>query len=170
MYQHILVPLDGSALAETALPDAKALAAKFDAEITLVRATSTPHILADPDGASYADLMDDIRHQNLHEVEEYLQGVKSALQHEGFKVNAHLVENASPADAILTLAEEQNMDLIVMSTHGRGGLARWVYGSVADKVLRHSDVPIFLIRAKEVSTEIEPTEENETYKHTIGAF
>lgn len=146
MFKQILVPLDGSPLSEFALTAAKALAAKFDGEITLLRATSTPIFLGEPDSFSYAELMNEIRQQNLREIEAYLKGIKGSLRQEGYKVHTQLVENSAPANAILATAEGQPIDVIVMSTHGRGGVSRWVYGSVADKVLRHSSVPVLLIR------------------------
>lgn len=170
MFKQILVPLDGSTLSESALPAAKAVAAKFDGEITIVRATSTPYVIADPDALSYAELMNDIREQNLREVKDYLKGLKGSLRQEGYTVRAHLVENASPANAILAAAEAQHMDVIVMSTHGRGGIARWVFGSIADKVVRHSPVPILLIRAQDRLVDADSAvDKQEATLHSISA-
>ena len=64
-------------------------------------------------------------------------------------INIQVVSNMPPADAILYFAETAKADTIVMNTHGRGGFRRWVYGSVANKVLSHSSVPILLVRANE---------------------
>ena len=158
MFKHILVPLDGSFLAEAALPPALALAAKFGGEITLLRVTSMSTIYyADPYGGG-AELLVEMRQQARAETAEYLKARKGELRQQGYIVHTQALEGESPADAILDVAESQHVDTIVMSTHGRGGLARWVYGSVADKVLRHADVPILLVRAKEEMAEKKVTE------------
>ncbi len=150
MFKHILVPLDGSHLAEAALPATMELAAKFNSEITLLRITQPPYIPSHTSGQIYADLMINMRQEAQKIAEAYLKGQKGSLRQQGFIVNTLVVQGESPAMAILDVAEGQNIDTIVMSTHGRGGIARWVYGSVADKVLRHADMPILLVRAKEI--------------------
>ena len=149
MFKHILVPLDGSQLAESALPPACELATKFDSKITLLRVTSLPMIFSHVDGYVYGDLVNSIREQNRDEANAYLNRMKRSLRQQGYVVHTHIIEDESPAKAILSVAEAQDMDSVVMSTHGRGGAARWVFGSVADKVLRHSRVPVLLVRAKE---------------------
>ena len=149
MFKHILVPLDGSFLAEAALPPALALAAKFGSTLTLLRVTSVPSVYyADPYGGG-AELLVEMREQARADTAAYLKARKGELRQQGYTVHTQALEGESPADAILEVAESQKVDTIVMSTHGRGGVARWVYGSVADKVLRHAEVPILLVRAKE---------------------
>jgi len=149
MFKHILVPLDGSRLAEAALPAACKLASKFDGEITLLRVTAPPFFLSHGDGRAYADLLVTMRQENRAEAEAYLNAHKGSLRQQGYIVHIQVFEDESPANAILGVVEGQDMDTVVMSTHGRGGIARWVYGSVADKVLRHSHVPVLLIRSRE---------------------
>ena len=148
MFKHILVPLDGSHLAETALTAALEIAAKFESEITLLRVVLPPFTIYSVDGRAYADVLIAMRQRAHNEAENYLKALKSSLRQKGYIVHAQIAESESPATAILDVVEAQNMDGIVMSTHGRGGLMRWVYGSVADKVLRHANVPVLLIRAK----------------------
>jgi nucleotide-binding universal stress UspA family protein len=78
---------------------------------------------------------------------KYLQTVSERLQGQGLKVSTAITEGL-PAGAILEYAEENNASLIALATHGRGGLARAVTGSVADAVVRHSDVPVLLVRVR----------------------
>ncbi|MCA9985215.1 MAG: universal stress protein [Anaerolineales bacterium] len=148
MFKRILVPLDGSHLAEVALQPACELAARFDGEITLLRVTSTPLVFSQIDGSTNAELLVTMREHNRKEAEEYLNGMKGSLRQQGYIVHTHLLEDEGPADAILATVEAQGMDIVVMSTHGRGGVARWVFGSVADRVLRYSPVPVLLMRAE----------------------
>jgi nucleotide-binding universal stress UspA family protein len=78
---------------------------------------------------------------------KYMTGIESELKAAGFKVSILLREGAI-ADVILRMSEEIGADVIAMSTHGRTGPARWLLGSVADRVVRNSKVPVLLIRAK----------------------
>jgi nucleotide-binding universal stress UspA family protein len=166
MFKHILVPLDGSRLAEAALPAACELAAKFDSEITLLRVTSSPMLFTNVDGYVYGDLIGTMRQQSRDEATAYLNSHKGVLRQQGYIVHAQILENESPATAILDVVEVQNMDGIVMSTHGRGGLVRWMFGSVADKVLRHADVPVLLIRANTDEFDVDlPLVESEAAMH-----
>ena len=148
MFKHILVPLDGSHLAEIALTAALEIAAKFESEITLLCVALPPFTIYSVDGRAYANVLIAMRQHAHDEAKDYLKALKGSLRQQGYIVHTQVMESDSPATAILDVVEAQNMDAIVMSTHGRGGLVRWVYGSVADKVLRHADVPVILIRVK----------------------
>lgn len=149
MFKHLLVPLDGSHLAETALPAALELAARFDSEITLLRVTHAPYIATNLGGTAYADLLLALRQQTHDEAMAYLKGHQGSLRQQGYKVHIHTCEGEPTAEIILDVAAGIGVDTIIMSTHGRGGVSRWVFGSVADKVLRRADVPVVLIRARE---------------------
>jgi nucleotide-binding universal stress UspA family protein len=142
----ILVPLDGSELAERALPAARRLAQKQDVEIMLIRAFGP---LSDREYAalyaSWSSVEDAYAHRQTA-AERYLEGVQEDLKAAGLACT-YLVEEGHPAEVILNVAGTEDCDVIVMSTHGRSGLARWVYGSVADKVLHHATCPLLLIRA-----------------------
>lgn len=150
MFSHLLVPLDGSKLSEAALPPALELARKFNSEITLVWVIQPPHlIMTAANGSVYAQLLTEMRHQSEQDAHSYLQAHQDSLSQQEYTVNLQVTEGENVADALLQVAESLKIDAIVMSTHGRGGLSRWVFGSVADKVLRYADVPVLLIRAKE---------------------
>lgn len=144
MYRRLLVPLDGSALAEKALPHALAVARLFGSELILLRVVVSPYALVAPDlilAGAEADLSS-LRGQ----AEAYLRSVAARLEAEGAAVRTVVCEGPV-AEAILEQAEALAADLIVMSTHGRGGVRRWVYGSVAERVLQGATCPILLIRA-----------------------
>lgn len=148
MFKHILVPLDGSALAEQALPAALALAEKFTGKITLLRVVRPPRQHMTDASDNFANMLLTMRKQSLDEAETYLQAHQGSLRQQGYQVHIHFTENDLIADAILEVISGVDADAIVMSTHGRSGLSRWVFGSVAEKVLRRADVPVLLIRAQ----------------------
>jgi nucleotide-binding universal stress UspA family protein len=143
MFTHLLVPLDGSDLAEAALPTALAIAGRFESEITLLCVARSPVLLT----SDVTDVFVSLREEMHQEAAAYIRNQEAALQSQGYKVNGRVSEGDSVADAILDVADELGVDGIVMSTHGRGGVKRWVFGSVADKVLQQAKAPIILIRA-----------------------
>jgi nucleotide-binding universal stress UspA family protein len=149
MFTHLLVPLDGSRLAEAALSAALSIAAKFDSTITLLRVVRPPDITTSTSGSAMTEVLTMLRAHSQEEAEDYLRVLQNQLRQQGYKVHRHVVFGDAVAQIILEVVEGRDMDAIVMSTHGRSGLSRWVFGSVADKVLRQSQVPVLLIRAQE---------------------
>lgn len=158
MYRKIVVPLDGSTFAEQALSHAQAIGSPSGTEIHLL---SVAPLLEDQ-GLAVVDLypiyvyrdylVDQTQetHRIRGELQDYLNQVAARLQAADFRVRIS-IRFGQPADEILAYAQEQGCDLIVMSTHGRSGVGRWVYGSVADKVLRGSTIPILLVRVQETA-------------------
>ena len=147
MFKHLLVPLDGSELSEVALPPALELATCLKSKVTLLRVVHPPYFLA-ASGSDFTELYTIFREDMQQEAANYIKDKQTALQAEGYRVGSRIVEGDSVADSILNTADELAVDTIVMSTHGRGGLSRFVFGSVADKVLKHAKVPLLLIRAQ----------------------
>ena len=137
MYRTIMVPLDGSALAERALPLAEALAARGGGRLILMRA-----VVAHPFPA--ADAAEQQR-QLVQEAAHYLSGVASRFD-ACLQVEC-AVAYGDAAQSILAEARLRDVNLVVMATHGRGGLGRWLYGSVADQVLRQAGMPVALVPA-----------------------
>ena len=137
MFKKILVPLDGSKLAEKILSRVEWLAKIHDAEVTLLRVA-----LAGSFPGS-----DPIQHQLsvVREAEEYLAKVEGWMRDVGVKVNS-VVRYGHDAQEIVDHARDRDFDLIAMSTHGRTGLAQFVLGSVANKVINTATVPILLYR------------------------
>lgn len=143
-YKHILVPLDGSELAETALNDAFSLAEMSNADITLLQVIPTiEQVLGAETG--YPIYIDQQWASKKTHVQDYLNAVCKRLGHKEIKVHT-AIEMGSAPEIIISYAHNHPVDLIVMATHGWSGLKRWVYGSVADKVLRGADLPVLLIR------------------------
>jgi nucleotide-binding universal stress UspA family protein len=132
MQSTILVPLDGSPLAEHALPYAERLASATSARLILCRALSATKL--QPTEIVHA----------VDEAHAYVQGVAEQLGSRGSIVET-TIPWGEPADEILEQVRSARADLVVMATHGRSGLGRWLYGSVADEVLRRASVPIFLV-------------------------
>jgi len=143
MYRKILVPLDGSKVAEGVLPHAKALAYSEGAELILLTVGANPALdfaFSDPGLAQQAVEEQEDRSK------KYITEIEGQLKSAGFKTST-LLRVGSIADVILGVAEELQVDVIAMSTHGRTGPARWLLGSIAERVVRNSKVPVLLIRA-----------------------
>jgi nucleotide-binding universal stress UspA family protein len=144
MYKKILVPLDGSELAKTALDQAEKLARAFDAEIILFQVVPFMPIYGSPELVT--PLIVDEKQKEA--AEKYLATLIEELKKKGLKVTAMVRTGQQVAVEIIDFAKESGADLIVMCTHGRSGISRWVLGSIALKVLTRAETPILLIRSK----------------------
>ncbi|MBI4522240.1 MAG: universal stress protein [Deltaproteobacteria bacterium] len=140
----ILVPLDGSRLAESAIPHAVELARKLNVELALVRVYGLP-TPGYPEG--YVPDLGPLWEQVRKESQDYLEEKAGQLRKEGLERVSSVVLEGNAAEKIIDLAEERPQNLIVMCTHGRTGVVRWLLGSVTDRVVRHSATPILVIRA-----------------------
>jgi nucleotide-binding universal stress UspA family protein len=135
----ILIPLDGSTLAETAVARAAELSREKPSTLILLRAAEARTFPgADPTEAQVAV---------VREAEEYLAQVQGTLAAQGLTDVKTSVWYGPPAPAVVEAARVHKADLIVMTTHGRSGIGRLVLGSVAESVLRGTEVPILLLRA-----------------------
>ena len=153
MYKRILVPLDGSKLAEQVLPHARRLATAFGLDLDLLSTFGPSHIYSGPNPSSYPHQVEDnFRAQSM----DYLHSIKSSMVSLGVPVSC-TVRLGEPASWIVSEAERDPNTLIAMSTHGRSGMTRWVLGSVADKVVHATTVPILLLRSQDEGT---PTKES----------
>lgn len=153
IYKKILVPLDGSEFATRALPHAKELGRRYDAELVLFQSVNLqPRYTAAGDpGAMTAVAVIPDSGDLTHEVEagkRALEGMAGDLRAADLEVHT-AVEVGNPAECIVDYAVENKIDLIVMSTHGRTGLARWAFGSVAGKVIHAAKCPVLMIRPTE---------------------
>jgi len=129
MYKRVVVPLDGSALAESILQFILQIAGPLDFEVTLVRV-----VPADEPGPAVA------------EAGAYLERVAAQLAGQGVRLRTE-VRRGDAAEQIVTAAREVAADVIAMTTRGRGGLGRLVMGSVATAVLQHANIPMLLFRS-----------------------
>jgi nucleotide-binding universal stress UspA family protein len=146
MYKKILVPLDGSELAECVLPHVEAIAKGCDVEsVIFVRALDLY-----VSGYVQAYIPEDMRREADERAEtavrEYLDQVVSRVQLDGVELQKQLITGRA-AESIAEYATKSEADLIIIATHGRSGVSRWVWGSVADRVLRSASVPVLMVRA-----------------------
>ena len=164
MYKKILVPLDGSKLAEAALPHVEELAKGCDTEEVIlvsvtervqgyraVEGSAEPVVLSGGGWGSSIQppgerLVPEAFGKKEKQAQRYLDRVAKKLTAKGFNVSTEVLL-WKPAEAIVGYAKQYGCDLIVMASHGRSGPSRWAYGSVADKVLRSSCIPVLMIRA-----------------------
>lgn len=174
MLRHILIPLDGSPLAEQALPWTRQLLPP-DGRATLVTALHVPDALtpalsgALPRGRSEAEIMslgdyNKWEQRVTQDVYRYLEGVAQSLKHSlspSLKVD-YVVASSDPASLIVEAAQEKRVDAILMSTHGRSGFQRWLFGSVAVRVLEARVCPVFMIPGMQT----EPIKDT-TLQHTV---
>jgi nucleotide-binding universal stress UspA family protein len=149
MYERILVPLDGSELAESVLPHVETIARGCSVvEIVLLRVCDAPIILADyPEGKdkSWEKHVERMKTNAQKQCNIYLGDIEKQLRDKGFNVKTASVLG-KPAEEIVDYAAKNGVDLIIMASHGRAGVSRWAYGSEADKVLRSSCVPVLLVK------------------------
>jgi len=146
VFRHLLVPLDGSGFSEAALPYALEMAAQFDSDITLLRVILPPRAGEGALSPESADFMIKLRDDLYKEAIEYLQHLKGSLRQQNYKAHYQVAESEDVAAEIISAVRGSGADTVVMCTHGRGGLSRWLFGSVATRVLQTAPVPVLVIR------------------------
>lgn len=145
MYKRALVPLDGSPVAESVIPFLMRIAGPLDMSVTLLRVLEPiPAIVGD---GTQPVIVDDIQ-ERTRDADEYLAAIAAMLRARGVNTS-WVVRRGRASREILAAARDGDADLIAMSTHGRSGLGRLLFGSVAEEVLRHADVPVFMMRETE---------------------
>jgi nucleotide-binding universal stress UspA family protein len=148
MYKRILVTLDGSELSECVLPHLEIFRKGFpDCEVVLLRVVEPVYDMV----AAHTDAISPeqwkTRETDMKTASEnYLNQVQARLEQGRTPVRAEVI-TGRVEDRIAEYAEEKNIDVIIMATHGRSGVSRWVRGSVADKVLRSARIPVLVVRA-----------------------
>ncbi len=144
-YKKILVPLDGSELAEIALDDALDMAELNEAEVTLLQVISPiDHVIVASTG--YPIYVDEQLDYNKTAALTYLSDLSTRWDVGDVPLQT-VVQVGPVAETIVDYASQQDIDLVVMGTHGRSGISRWVYGSIAERVLQAASVPVLLVRA-----------------------
>jgi nucleotide-binding universal stress UspA family protein len=150
MFQHILVPLDGSELAEQALPVAAYIAHHTCGRIVLLECVVPPIELGPYIGREPPLLVQQAIDTDTEMATDYLKRIiqENNLADTETEIK---IEYGWPAHCILTVAEQQQSDLIVINSHGRSGLSRWILGSVAQKVIRYAPIPVLVLRDRHMS-------------------
>jgi nucleotide-binding universal stress UspA family protein len=159
MINHVLIPLDGSQLAEKALDAAKQVL-RQQGRMTLVTAVShpTPPLYPYPSADVVHEIQSDIEYmENANtEMQEYLDRVAKNLTLNGYSVEIEIVQGEA-SDVIVERAETLRADIIVMSTHGHSGLERLLFGSVTNRVLGAAYCPVLVVPNRERVSVVEPT-------------
>lgn len=146
MYKRILVCLDGSKLAEQVIPHAFDIALSSKAKLVLFRVAAGP-VIVDP-GVAVVPPQITVQPEVEEAIKDYLVALAATLAERGVDTEAVAKPGYSAGQEIVDYANNNSVDLIALATHGRTGLGRTVFGSVADHVLRESGLPILLIRPK----------------------
>jgi nucleotide-binding universal stress UspA family protein len=147
MYSRIMVPLDGSELAECVLPHVETLVKGDGAkEVILVRAAEPVYVPTGGDFAFSEERIEDINSRNRKAAQDYLVQIMKRLDLGPAAVRTEVLKGRA-ADTLAEYAAKHDVDLIVIATHGRAGVSRWVMGSVADRLLRSSSVPVLMVRS-----------------------
>ncbi len=152
MYKHIMVPLDGSELAECVLPHLEMIArdCQGSPEITLIRVVTPLKLYG---GFEFGGVPEYISPEQIQKLEDnarnsaqlYLAGQVKRLQADGIDAEAKVVFGLA-SESLTDFAEKNGVDLIVIATHGRSGIREWFWGSVAERVLKTSKIPILMVR------------------------
>ena len=148
MFQRILVPLDGSELAENALPVAFRLAKNNRSDIILIRVPVLGDIAAYASAAGEIPWQEEIYDTGYQNAQEYLHQIERRHDQPGMNIKTEIIAG-DPASTIVDYARTENIDMIVMCTHGRTGISRWVLGSTTEKVMRHAHCPVFVVRSED---------------------
>jgi nucleotide-binding universal stress UspA family protein len=141
MYKKMLVPLDGSELAECVLPHVTTIAAGCGiGKVMLLRVVEPV-----PPETPPATDFEEIQKASVKEAEKYLAKTKTKLAKKGLNIETKVLLGKA-AENITEFAERNKVNIIALATHGRSGLSRWIFGSVADKLVRSSSVPVLLVK------------------------
>jgi len=147
MFKKVLAPLDGSELGKCTVDEVVNVAGP-DSKVFLLRVMDDMESL--PLNAALSSevnstVLDQIKAKNETEARQWLAGVAGGLKKKGFSDVETVVVRGKPVDEIAKFAAKNSVDLIVISTHGRSGVSRWAFGSVADKVLRTAKTPLLMV-------------------------
>ncbi len=148
MYKNIMVPMDGSKLAECVLPHVDLIANGCGTEkITFIRVVE-PVVLPVGIGGEYfnAQVMTEMEEFETSSAQSYLDELKEKVNYGKIAIEAKLLQGRA-AESLIDYALSHKVDLIIIATHGRSGISRWVRGSVADHILHEASVPILMIQS-----------------------
>jgi nucleotide-binding universal stress UspA family protein len=159
VYQHILVPLDGSQRADNVLPIITQLAQFHKSHIHLVQVVQTPEMARQmPPVREDIDLSNRIVERNREEAERYLEQLKSRSVLEGIAVQTHLITSDNAAVALHQLGEQEHIDMVALSAHGYSGNHQWPYGSMVNNFILYGKVPLLIVQDLPAKQEPMPPE------------
>ena len=147
MYEKIMVPLDGSELAECVLPHVEGLIKGCHvSNVVFVRVLEPPATSHVREVSISPEFYEKAESDRKSAAKDYLDQIKNRLKYEGTELHSEVLVGRV-ADSLADYTEKNDIDLILMATHGRSGVTRWVRGSIADKILRSSNAPVLMVRA-----------------------
>lgn len=153
MYQKILVPLDGSSLAECVIPHIEAIAKAESSLVELISAIEPVEIPTRGKIALTDDDLKQISYELKKETRKYLERIAERLKKSGIKAT-YTILSGKPAESMVEYVNDNNYDLVIIATHGRSGITKWFWGSVAEKILRAINVPVLLVKSYKYGDEI----------------
>ena len=149
LFKKILVPLDGSQIGEAAISHVQTLAGLLLAQVVLLHVIEvTPLVVVPSIDFAYQPVPPEVQTEKMAAAQQYLDSAERILKENGINTSSAVI-SGSPASEIIKYAEKNNVELIAMSTHGRSGIGRWVFGSVTEKVLHAGNAALLTVRAKE---------------------
>lgn len=147
MYKNVMVPLDGSSLAECVLPHVDALTkAGLIEKVTFVRVAEPVRVPVDVEGPVLDKQWQETQAERRAEAEDYLGKLLSRLNYGKVNVGSQVLMGTA-ADSLADYAVKKGIDLIIIASHGRSGISRWVWGSVAERILRSARAPVLIVKA-----------------------
>jgi len=147
MYRKIMVPLDGSDLAECVLPHVEAIAMGCEVNnVTFVRTVEPFQLPSRSEWVPTPEERQRIESSHRSNAQDYLNQLVGRLKYDRVSLQTEVIMGKA-AESLADYAEKNGVDLIVIATHGRSGVSRWVWGSVADRILRSACVPVLMVRA-----------------------
>jgi nucleotide-binding universal stress UspA family protein len=147
MYQHIMVPLDGSELAECVLPHVEAIASGCHVTmVTLVMVVPPLHLYGGAETRISPEERKNLEEDSVEVATAYLEEKAQLLRDKGIMVEVKVLRG-NVLDRLVEHIRDNGVDLIIIATHGRSGVSRLFLGSVADRLLRHAPVPVLMVRA-----------------------
>jgi nucleotide-binding universal stress UspA family protein len=143
-YKKIVVPIDGSGWSERAIPHAVDIAHKYNSELVLL------HVFKPPAAEYLGEIalagQDEQLMQLRNEMKQHLMALRSKLRSENIEVRVQWIEGSGVAEIIIEYLKEEKADLVVMSSHGRTGISRMIFGSVANQVMEAVHIPVLIVR------------------------
>jgi nucleotide-binding universal stress UspA family protein len=148
MYKKILVPLDGSALAECVIPHIESIAKPWKSDVELISVVEPIEIPTRGKIALDDEDLKQINNELKQETHKYLLNVARRLENAGISAESIIIVGKT-AESLIEYTNDNDVDLIIMATHGRSGISKWFWGSITEKVLRAVNIPVLLIKATE---------------------
>lgn len=148
LLNRMLLPVDGSELSKLALPVGQELAAKLNLKATIFRMANMVRLYDDGTGSSAYIDYPKLNADEKKRVTAQMDVLQKTLKAKGLDATSVVTSGFDAADDIIDISKKKDIDLVVMSTHGQSGLGRWVFGSIAEKVLRHGETPLLLLHAR----------------------